>query len=401
MSLHTVTAHWRYVRYARHAVSTTLCSTLVAILLCAPFASVAAAEQLGSSTSSTTTAAPWSVPADYPASYRQIIDGAKREGQLRILGSTDRLVAEPLMRAFEAAFPGIKVTYSDLNTKDLDQRYRKEAAEGNSPDIVWSSAMDTQIQLLRDDLAQEYTSPETRRLPSWAEYNRQAYCITYEPIVFAYYRPQIADDTMAQTHGALTNLLAQRQFHGKVAMLSPANSALALLTTSQDLIADKAHPSLLRALGNANVELATNNNVMLKQLASGDTLIGYNMLGSYVDAFSRRNPQVGYVIPRDYALVVSRVALIARNAPHPNAARLWLDYVLSHRGQTVLANDASLGSVRDDVDGPFTLRRLREIPGLRLRPIGVSARLLDHLDPEARSKLINQWQATLGLNSAQ
>jgi iron(III) transport system substrate-binding protein len=341
-------------------------------------------------------AAEWALPAGYGEDYREIMDAARREGSLSILGSTDRLSAEPLVRVFEATYPGIKVSYVDLNTNDLDRRYRKEVGEKPQSDIVWSSAMDLQIQLLRDGLAQDYASPETRRLPNWAEYRRQAYAVTYEPVVFAYHRQRIAEVDVPQTHAELQKLLETQPLRNAVATLNPANSSLALLLEAQDRYANPAHARLLKALGSAGARFPVNNLAMLKSLASGEIALGYNVLGSYADVFSRSNPSIGYVLPRDYTLVVSRVMLIAKSAPHPNAARLWLDFVLSQRGQTVMANESALGSVRDDVDGPFTLRRLRQVPGLALRPIGVSGKLLDHTGPKERSALIERWQEDVG-----
>ncbi len=341
---------------------------------------------------------PADTPKGYPADYAALIEGARKEGQLTLLGATDRLAAEPLVKAFEAAFPGIRVTYSDLNTRELDKRYRAEAAGTPVSDVVWSSAMDTQIALIQDGLAQPYLSPEKRNLPSWAEWRGLAYAVTYEPVVFAYHRTLLPEAEGVTSHTELIALLEKQRekLKGKVMTLDVGTSGLALLLEAQDQLANPAHDQLLRALGGVQLLTPANNNEMLKAIASGEALLGYNMLGSYAEVFSRKNPQLGYVIPRDYALVVSRVMLIAARAPHPHAARLWIDFVLSPAGQSVMAKSCGLGSVRDDVDGPFTLRSLRAIPGLRLRPIGVSHRLLDHLDPLKRSALIERWRLRVG-----
>lgn len=348
--------------------------------------------------SSSACAAPGQIPAGYPKDYGTVIEGARREGQLVILGATDRLAAEPLVKAFEAAFPGVRVTYSDLNTRELDKRYRTEAEGVPVSDVVWSSAMDTQIALIQDGLAQAYTSPELHSIPSWAAWRSLAYAATYEPIVFAYNRNLLPDAEGVTSHDALVALLEHHmeKLKGKVISLDVGKSNLALLLEAQDQLANPAHDQVLRALGNVQLAIAANNNDMLRALASGEALLGYNMLGSYVDVFSRKNPQVAYVIPRDYALVVSRVMFMAARAPHPNAARLWVDFVLSQAGQGVMARACGLGAVRDDVDGPFTLRSLRTIPGLRLRPIGVSHRLLDHLDPLRRTALVERWRQRVG-----
>lgn len=76
----------------------------------------------------------------------------------------------------------------------------------------------------------------------------------------------------------------------------------------------------------------------MTRVAKAEALIGYNALGSYAHIESKRDPSVGYVYPRDYTLVVTRVMLIGKKTVNPNAAKLWIDYLLPRRGQTVLAS---------------------------------------------------------------
>ena len=42
---------------------------------------------------------------------------------------------------------------------------------------------------------------------------------------------------------------------------------------------------------------------------------------------------------------------MTKNAKNPNAGRLWVDYLLSKRGQTIAAEQAELFSVRTDITG--------------------------------------------------
>ena len=78
-------------------------------------------------------------------------------------------------------------------------------------------------------------------------------------------------------------------------------------------------------------------------------------------------------MPKDYTLVTSRVAFISAKAKNPNAAQLFLDYLLSKRGQTIIANQAELYSLRDDVTGEATAKGRGAI-GDKARPIAIDAR---------------------------
>jgi iron(III) transport system substrate-binding protein len=94
---------------------------------------------------------------------------------------------------------------------------------------------------------------------------------------------------------------------------------------------------------------------------------------------------------------MSRVILIGKNAPHPNAARLWLDYVLSRRGQTVLADRSRLFSIRPDVTGEFTAAQLATALGQSSRPIAVGSGLLVFLDKAKHQDIVKRWRAAITL----
>ena len=46
------------------------------------------------------------VPPGYPASYQQLIDAAKKEGKVVVYSTTDTKAATPVVKDFEALYPG-------------------------------------------------------------------------------------------------------------------------------------------------------------------------------------------------------------------------------------------------------------------------------------------------------
>ncbi|HJW12272.1 MAG TPA: ABC transporter substrate-binding protein, partial [Albitalea sp.] len=53
------------------------------------------------------------VPAGYPANYADTIAAAKKEGKVVIYSTTDTASANPLIKDFQALYPGISVEYND------------------------------------------------------------------------------------------------------------------------------------------------------------------------------------------------------------------------------------------------------------------------------------------------
>ena len=95
-----------------------------------------------------------------------------------IYSTTDTKAAGPIIKGFEALYPGVKVEYNDMNSTELYNRYISEqAAGGSSGDIVWSSSMDSALKLATD-YALQYKSPEIAKLPAWAVWKDSAYGTT-------------------------------------------------------------------------------------------------------------------------------------------------------------------------------------------------------------------------------
>jgi iron(III) transport system substrate-binding protein len=134
---------------------------------------------------------------------------------------------------------------------------------------------------------------------------------------------------------------------------------------------------------------------MLEKITSGEHLLGFNMIGSYVLAKAKKDPNVGFVTPKDYTLIMSRIAILPKQARHPNAAKVFLDFLLSQTGQEVIARKADLFAIRAGVTGEFTATQLQAQLGDKLRPIPVGPQLLDALDPKKRLAFLRLWQETV------
>ena len=134
---------------------------------------------------------------------------------------------------------------------------------------------------------------------------------------------------------------------------------------------------------------------MMERISSGENLFGFNIFNSYAALRAKKDPSIGIVLPKDYTLVLSRVMFASRTAKNPNAAKLWVDFILSKRGQTIIANQAELGSIRADVEGEMTVAGYTKLLGNNAKPIPVSADLLGFLDQTKRLDFIKQWQAAM------
>lgn len=326
---------------------------------------------------------------DGPGTAPRVRWAAEREGALVIYTNTSLM--GPVVTAFNRRYPKVEVRLLDMNSTRIAEEVLRESKEGRAgADLVWSSAMDVQIKLINDGYAQTYRSPHRGAMPDGSVWRDQGYGITAEPVVFAYNRRLLPEDMVPRSHAQLIRLLETRVdiFAGKVTAYDAERSGGAMMQLSADVQIYPDAWRLMDAMGRTGPRLDTSGQRMMGQVAEGKMLFAYNMNQSYGAAWAARRPDVGLVTPEDYHLSVSRVAFIPRAAPHPNAARLFLDFLLSREGQRQIAR-VGVRPVRDDID--TALRS--SAPGVR--PIRVGPALLANLDHARRDRLLTRWNAAM------
>jgi iron(III) transport system substrate-binding protein len=336
------------------------------------------------------------VPAGYPASYAATIAAAEQEGRLTIHSTTDIEIAAPLIDDFQALYPLIEVRYLDLNSNDLHNGYLGELLTSpTTADVLWSSAMDAQFRIAQAGQVMAYASPERASLPAWAVWGDRAFGTTFEPIAIMYDKRALAADEVPTTHAELARLLVEgrARFSGKVVTYDVERSGLGYLLATQDEGASGQWAALVAALGAVGARLVAQTDAMLKRVSSGEAVIAYNALGSYAEIVARKTPSIGIAYARDYTLVVTRVMVIGQKAASPNAAKLWVDYVLSMRGQSILGQRVNLAPLRADASAAKSAASLATGLGASARPIALDAGTLGAAsDPARRVAFLRQWQ---------
>jgi iron(III) transport system substrate-binding protein len=323
---------------------------------------------------------------------------AQKEGRLVVYSSTDSASADPLLQDFKSQYPGIQVEYNDLNTTEVYNRFLAEAAAGaGTADFLWSSAMDLQFQLVKSGNAQSYASPELQHLPKWAVWENQAFGTTFEPVTMTYNKRLLPQDAVPSSHADFLKLLKDKAavYKGKLATFDPEKSGVGFLMMTQDLKVFPPFWDLAKAMGGVDVKVYTSTGAMLEKVSSGEHTMAYNIIGSYGLLRQQKDPSIGIVFPKDYLLAFSRIAFIPKGARHPNAGKLFLDYILSKRAQTIMANKALIYSLRDDVEGQATAANLNKEFGKAVKPIEVGPDLLTALDKTKRLDFLKRWQEAL------
>ncbi|GAA4250351.1 extracellular solute-binding protein [Azospirillum formosense] len=339
---------------------------------------------------------PWAQAAQlitYPA------PGGERE-RLRIHSATDRQAIEPLVLDFQQLHPDVTIDYKDMDTADLYAEAVAAPAKGatvETPDLLISSASDLQVKLVNDGYTQPHRSSLTDALPDWANWRDEAFGFTFEPAVIAYNRDLLPDAEVPRTRPALIRLLRDdpARFGRRVATYDTATSGIGYLLASHDALLFGQYWQLVAMMGNAQARLACCSGDILDMVERGEVLIAYNVLGSYARARAAAGAPIGIVVPEDYTLVISRVAVIPRTAPRPQLAGAFIDYLLSPRGQEVVADRSALYAISSGIKREASASGLRSSTAAPLHPIALSPALLVFLDRLKRERFLQQWQSAI------
>ena len=328
----------------------------------------------------------------YPAAYSDVVARAERERELVVYGvmHADAAVADLLFH-FHELYPFIVIHNSDGDGAQTYRRFISEVSKGQpSADFIWSSAMDLQEKLINDGFSASYTTPEMASLPGWAHWQDLGYGVTLEPIVFIYNSRYLTPADMPRTHAEFNAMLSEqpRKLFGKVATYDPERSEVGMLLLSQDVRVTKDSWNLFNKLGAANAQLYSTSRDVLANIIEGKQWIGYDVIASYAMELQKHHPELVIVYPTDYILDLSRVGFISARARHPNAAKLFLNYLLSREGQGILKRHG-MGPVRKDLALP---QEQSHIDPMRTQAIRIGPGLLSDLDSLVRAQFLRRWK---------
>jgi iron(III) transport system substrate-binding protein len=126
---------------------------------------------------------------------------------------------------------------------------------------------------------------------------------------------------------------------------------------------------------------------MMERVSSGENLIGFNILGSYAEARAKNDPSLGIPIQKitPWCCRACRSSASNRKTAMPRSCG-WT--MLSEQGQSILANQADIPSIRNDIEGKNDIDGLTKILGNALKPIPVDETLLEYLQPK------NAWSTS-------
>ncbi|WP_339775231.1 extracellular solute-binding protein [uncultured Thalassospira sp.] len=282
------------------------------------------------------------LPAGYPADYSSLVAKAKAEGSLLIYTNLSQDNIGPVITAFNKAYPDVKVESLEMGPSEAFTRYRAEEGTGvSSADILIANTIVDWTSAVKEGLVQDYQSPEIASLPDWSHPTPGLYTFSTDPMVTIYNKMTVPENLRADTmEGLLTNVTAHPDiFGGKVGTYDGRYAfGGALNYAFIERHGDQAWKWFEEA--GPSIKPGGGAGAMIERTLSGELSAAYFVSAPVV--WSKMADGLDAIIdwnfPKDGTVVFPRGIGITAKANHPAAAKVFLDFVLSQKGQEAVGD---------------------------------------------------------------
>ncbi len=303
---------------------------------------------------------------------------------LRIISTADANVFEPIILEFQRQHPTINIEYVIASSTELMRAIYEEGADF---DLAISSAMDLQTKLANDGFAQSYASSATEVLPEWAKWRNQIFAFTQEPAVLVVSTRAFAGMDLPKSREELISLLRDnpQKFEGRVGTYDVRVSGAGYLFATQDSRNSDSYWRLTEVMGRLNSRLYQGSGDMIRDVASGDLALAYNVVGSYAMSRLADFPNIKIVQFEDYTNVMLRTVLIPRNARNIVQSGFMIDFLATLKLRPNLTKLTSLP--------PIDASQLQATSAAR--PIRLGPGLLVFLDRLKKQNFLKNWESSM------
>jgi iron(III) transport system substrate-binding protein len=253
----------------------------------------------------------------------------KEGGTVNFYGTLAQINAERILPVFEKRFPGMKVNHVDATADKLAARAITEARGGRVLADVFQMALENVLQVIDQKLAVDWLPPEAAAYPA----NLKG-------------ANWLAADLVIITTAWNTNLVkkedepkrfddfADAKWKGKL-IGEPRDVELLIGLARHKFKSDEKAFDFLRKLAANNIEFHKGHSELAEFLVAGQAAACVTCYAHHYPPRIKKGAPLGYMLTEGIATITADA--LAKDAPHPNAARLFYRWSASEEGQKAYA----------------------------------------------------------------
>ena len=279
-------------------------------------------------------------PAPAAEAYQpnpKLVEAARKEGQ--VLWYTTLIVDQivrPLIKQFQQQVPGIDVKFIRIDSGQQVVRLINEASVGRTQADIWN-VIDGATALAQKNIAAEFDIASAKGLPTTlVDANRRWIATNLATRSLAHNTRLIPKEQAPRTY---QDLLDPRWKGAFVWNPNAMTGAWGFIATVIKSMGDEQGMNYLRKLAKQEVvPLPIAIRAVLDRVIAGEYAIGLEMNNTHAAISEAQGAPVKWV-PLDPVSETIQVAGITKGAPHPNAAKLFIDFMVSRAGQEIFRDN--------------------------------------------------------------
>lgn len=270
-------------------------------------------------------------------------------------------IIEELRYKFESQSPGIYLKIYRESTGKVVEKINKEIEEGLiQADLLWVANFAVGEELKRKGVLLAYSPPEAEEILDILKDKEGYYTAGRLLIMVVAYN---TDNVTIKPTGYED--LLNKKYQKKVGHDTPETSG-SLLYFVGTLLQDKDFGEDFFKRLEENLPQIQTSTQTTKKIANGELDMGIT-IDFTVRKLLKENPgaPIDYIYPNDGVVLVPSPIAIFKDTQHHQAAMLFVRYILSKKGQTLLRDLGGFMSVRLDVNPPekiVSITQLKVIP---------------------------------------
>ena len=270
-------------------------------------------------------------------------EGARKEGEVIWYTSMSLTDFPKIVGAFEKNTPYVKIRTNRLSQSSVMPKIDTEARAGRFlVDVVASAPMEM-WELKHRGHSASYLSPELKAFPA-GSFDPQGYWASTEvtPLVLAFNTNLARPDEAPRSY---QDLLLPK-WRGK---MNFGSDEYAWYSVMLDGMGKTKGLEFMKALARQQLHIPGGSSIMRLQLMlAGESAIAIAARGRRATEYKEKGAPIDYRLLDPYPGEPNGLALMRRSA-HPHASILFIDWMLSEEGQTVLAQQIPRITLRNGV----------------------------------------------------
>ncbi len=315
-----------------------------------------------------------------------LVEAANKEGQLVAYGDPTQLPI--LITGFSKKYPQIRVTSATLGGWQAYYRHLNEKKAGKTiADIIYTGE-DAMLSASGDGELQAFRPSALTMMPDWAAPMNVKYVLVHGVLcALLYNEPAMKGMPLPKDW---TDFIAPpKEWQSLIITADARNSSMAYAIVAaiyQHYGAERGG-SIFKGIRAAKSELSPNAGPQTAKLMSGERPLSPTFHTGYLAQMLSQGAPIKMIIPQEGGVAQFTAMGITKDAPHLNAARLFMEYSLGPEGQARLAENGAY-SLRKDTAPP---KGMPPFFGVKLMPLDLPKALKD------RKEIIAWWQLAMGI----